>query len=273
MSGAGPAAHEVRQVVVRHAEGCALDKVDLDVRPGEHLVVVGANGSGKSTLLRVLAGLQAPTSGAVAADGIPLRRWSRRGLGRRRAVLTQQDHTASGLTVRELVALARYPHRGGLGMLRDRDQDVVDEALELLGMSAACDRALDSLSGGERQRARLAMTVAQRAPSLFLDEPTSFLDVRHQLEVLQLVEKLRRTPSGSGPRTVVSVLHDLGQALSVADRVAVLRAGRLLAVGTPEQVVESDVLSSALDVRVVSQRHEHGWICDYLLIDNHSRLR
>lgn len=210
--------------------------------------LIGHNGSGKSTLVKILARQQPPTSGVVRFEGRPLPEWGDRPFARRLAYLPQQTPRASGMLVRELVALGRYPWHGALGHFGRVDRAKVDEAMALTGVAGMADRLVDTLSGGERQRVWFAMLVAQDVACLLLDEPISALDVAHQIEVLSLVQRLRRT-KGLG---VVVVLHDVNIAARFCDEIIALHSGRLIARGTPDEIMTPDQLRNiygiAMDV-------------------------
>ncbi|MEU8674857.1 ABC transporter ATP-binding protein [Streptomyces sp. NPDC048560] len=221
-----------------------LEDIRLRVAPGESVALVGLNGCGKSTLLRLVAGLLRPSAGRVLLAGQDVARLSRRATARRVALLHQSSPAVPGMTVRQLVKQGRYAARGPLGMLREGDDEVCARALADVGVTDWSDRVVDSLSGGERQRVRLAMSLAQDTNVLLLDEPTTYLDLRHQLEVLQTVVRLREERS----LTVVMVLHDLGHAARFADRVVALRGGRVAADGPPGRVVTPGLLAEVLGV-------------------------
>ncbi|MGW7056078.1 ABC transporter ATP-binding protein [Streptomyces sp. NPDC054887] len=252
----GPAAIAVEAVSFGYPGRPVLTDVDLRVEPGELVALIGLNGCGKSTLLRLVAGLLKPSAGRVLLEGHDLGRLSRRATARRVALLHQSSPGVPGMTVRQLVKQGRYAARGPLGMLRDGDDEVCARALADVGVTDWADRAVDSLSGGERQRVRLAMSLAQDTGVLLLDEPTTYLDLRHQLEVLQTVVRLREERS----LTVVMVLHDLGHAARFADRVVALRGGRVVADGPPEHIVTPRLLADVLGVAGrVGRDPEGGW--------------
>ncbi|QNP66922.1 ABC transporter ATP-binding protein [Streptomyces genisteinicus] len=233
-----------------------LRGVDLDVRPGELTALIGLNGCGKSTLLRLAAGLLRPDSGRVLLGGDDLAQLSRRATARRVALLHQSAPAVPGMTVRQLVRQGRYAARGPLGMLREGDDPVVHRALDDVGVAHWADREVDALSGGERQRVRLATALAQDTGALLLDEPTTYLDLHHQLDVMRTVVRLR----GERGLTVVMVLHDLAHAARFAERVVALRDGRVVADGAPREVVTPGLLADVLKVAGrVGRDPEGGW--------------
>lgn len=233
-----------------------LRGVDLTVSAGESVALIGLNGCGKSTLLRLCAGLLRPSRGQIRLDGDDLARLSRRASARKVALLHQSAPPVSGMTVRQLVAQGRYAERGPLGMLRGGDDAVAARAMADVGVDGWADRPVESLSGGERQRVRLAMALAQDTRVLLLDEPTTYLDLRHQLEVLSTVDRLRRERD----LTVLMVLHDLGQAARFAGRVVALRDGVVAADGPPAEVVTPRLLAEVLGVvGRVGTDPEGGW--------------
>lgn len=195
--------------------------------------LVGPNGSGKSTLLRTLARLLRPTKGAVYLDGAAIHRLPTAAVARQLAVLPQSPSVTVGLTVRELVEMGRFAYTGFLGGFRSCDREAVARALRLVSMERYEHRRLDELSGGERQRAWIAMAIAQATPVLLLDEPTTHLDLGHQLEVLELLRHLNRHEG----LTVVLVLHDLNQAARYSDHMVVMHSGRIVAQGPPAEVL------------------------------------
>lgn len=232
-------------VDVRYGDFRAIGDLDLKVERRSVTALVGPNGSGKSTLLRALGRLVRPSLGSVLLDGRDIAHLPTREVARRLGVLPQGPTAPGGITVAELVEQGRYPHAGPLRMLRRQDHDAITEALEVTAMAPFADRAVDSLSGGERQRAWIALTLAQSAPVLLLDEPTTFLDVRFQLEVMELVRSLNQ---GAG-LTVVMALHDLQHAARYADRMIALSRGRMVADGPPSQVLTTVLLEKVFGVK------------------------
>ncbi|WP_052195046.1 ATP-binding cassette domain-containing protein [Aureimonas altamirensis] len=207
--------------------------LDLTLPAGRVVGLIGHNGSGKSTLLKMLARQEPATRGTIRFEGKPLRDWGERAFARKVAYLPQYTPAATGMLVRELVALGRYPWHGALGRFGEGDRAKVEEAMALTDIQGFADRQVDTLSGGERQRVWLAMLVAQDAECLLLDEPISALDVAHQIEVLSLVHRLS-AERGLG---VVVVLHDVNMAARFCDEILALKQGRLIARGSPQAIM------------------------------------
>ncbi len=210
-----------------------VDGVSFAVEPGEMVSIVGPNGSGKSTLLRGMSRLQKPMSGRVLLDETDIRAMSARQVARNLAILTQSPDAGADLTVRELVFRGRYPHQGILQRVTAADIEAVEWAMEAADTAQFATRPLGSLSGGERQRAWIALALAQQPRVLLLDEPTSFLDISHQVEVMHLLRRLNHEGM-----TVVVVLHDLVLAARFSDRVIAMRSGQVEFDGPPRQVLE-----------------------------------
>jgi iron complex transport system ATP-binding protein len=217
-----------------------VDSVSVRPERGDTVGLLGPNGSGKSSLLRLLAGLARPTSGAVSLDGTDLHRLRRQHVARSVAVVGQHADTDVNVSVRDVVALGRIPHRGVLGPDHEADVAAVERALEQTGLTALADRLWHQLSGGERQRAQIARALAQQPRELLLDEPTNHLDIRHQLEVLSLVSRL--------PVTSVVALHDLNLAALFCDHLMVLRAGRVVAAGAAREVLTPELIADVYEV-------------------------
>lgn len=223
-----------------------LEPLTLSLPTRQVVGLIGHNGSGKSTLLKLLARQQAPTGGTVRLEGTALDDWGSRGFARKVAYLPQQTPAASGMLVKELVALGRYPWHGALGRFGARDHEKVAEAMALTGVDAFAERLVDTLSGGERQRVWIAMLIAQDAECLLLDEPTSALDIAHQIEVLSLVHALS-AKKGLG---VIVVLHDVNMAARFCDEIIALHSGKLIVRGTPDEVMTSQQLARIYGVEM-----------------------
>ncbi len=221
-----------------------LRALSLDVAEGEVVALVGPNGSGKSTLLRVLGRVLKPRSGVVYLDGRSMRDWPTREIARRLALLPQGPTLSADLTVEELVRMGRSPHQGILGIPTPEDDEAVDSAIRETSIGGLVGRQVQTLSGGERQRVWLAMAIAQQPRVLLLDEPTTFLDLNHQLEVLDLIRYLNRQHG----LTVVMVLHDLNQAARYSNRVVVLKGGEIYKDGPPSSVLTPDTLREVFGV-------------------------
>lgn len=214
------------------------------ITPGEVTALVGPNGCGKSTLLRGLARLLKPKAGDVLLDGKAIHQLPTKELAKRLGILPQGPTAPEGLTVFELVAQGRYPHQGFFQQWSANDEAVCRDAIAVTNMIEFADRPLDTLSGGQRQRAWIAMALAQDTPILLLDEPTTYLDIGYQLEVMELIEKLNRERR----MTIVLVLHDLNQAARYSDRMIVLRRGLIYDDGAPTEVLTQTLLREVFNV-------------------------
>ncbi|MER5421136.1 ABC transporter ATP-binding protein [Streptosporangium roseum] len=222
-----------------------VEDLDVVIPPGRVTAIVGANACGKSTLLRALARLLAPRRGAVQLDGRALHSIPTRELAQRLGILPQTPVAPEGLTVIDLVNRGRSPHQTWWRQWSKADEQAVHGALAATGMTGLADRAVDELSGGQRQRAWIAMAVAQGTPVLLLDEPTTYLDLAHQIDVLDLITDLNRHEG----RTVVMVLHDLNQACRYADHVIAMKSGRIVAEGVPSDVITARTVEEIFDLR------------------------
>ncbi len=221
-------------LTVGYDDAAVVERLDLDI-PNERITaVVGANGCGKSTLLRALARLIRPREGTVLLDGQAIRELPSREVARRLGMLPQAPVAPDTLSVEDLVARGRYPHQGLFRQWSRQDEEAVEEALVATAMTELRDRPIDELSGGQRQRAWIAMTLAQQTRLLLLDEPTTYLDLAHQIDVLDLLDRL----VAERGRTVVMVLHDINQACRYADQLVAVRDGRVHAAGAPADIVD-----------------------------------
>jgi iron-siderophore transport system ATP-binding protein len=249
--GDGPAARlRARGVSVGYGDTTVIDGLDLDVLDGTVTALIGPNGCGKSTLLRALSRLLPARAGQVLLDGKRIEKYPTREVATVLGVLPQAPVAPDGLTVADLVARGRHPHQSWYRQWSRDDEVVVAEALAWTGMVEHAGRRLDTLSGGQRQRAWISMVLAQGTEVLLLDEPTTFLDLAHQVDVLDLIERLH-TERGW---TIVMVLHDLNLAARYAGRLIAMRSGRILADGPPQDVLTEPLLREVfeLDARVVT---------------------
>lgn len=206
--------------------------------------IIGANGCGKSTLLKAATRIISHQSGSILLDGELISKENTKVLARKMAILPQSPESANGLTVGELVSYGRFPYQTGFGRLTKKDYEVIDWALEVTGTKDFKYRPVDALSGGQRQRVWIAMALAQETEIIFLDEPTTYLDMAHQLEVLELLHKLNLEQG----RTIVMVLHDLNQAARFADYIIALKDGEVVKAGSCEEVINHDVLKQVFQI-------------------------
>nr|WP_314418008.1 ABC transporter ATP-binding protein [uncultured Erwinia sp.] len=223
-----------------------VDDISLTIPAKKMTVLVGANGSGKSTLLTTIARMLAPLGGSVMLDGKSIHQQPTKAVARQLGMLPQSPLLPEGLTVFELVSRGRYPWQNFMRQWSDADEAAVEEALRLTGTAEFAHLPVDSLSGGQRQRCWIAMALAQQTQTILLDEPTTFLDLRYQVEILELLHDLTRLHG----RTVVVVLHDLNFAVNYADRLVFLKQGRLLGVTGEDENCTPEMIKAAFDVDV-----------------------
>ncbi|MFF5308189.1 ABC transporter ATP-binding protein [Streptomyces massasporeus] len=233
-----------RGVTVGYGGRVVIDELDVAIPPGVITTIIGPNGCGKSTLLKTLSRLLKPAKGAVVLDGEDIGRLRTRDVAKKLGLLPQAPVAPEGLTVADLVARGRHPHQSWLRQWSSDDADVVERALAMTGVSDLADRPVDALSGGQRQRVWISMTLAQGTDLLLLDEPTTYLDLAHAVDVLDLVDDLHE--SGC---TVVMVLHDLNLATRYSDNLVVMREGSVLAQGHPRDVVTAELLDEAFGLK------------------------
>ena len=236
-----------RALTLAYGDRLIVDALDLEIAPGRVTVVVGPNASGKSTLLRGLARLLRPRRGAVLLDGRAISARPTREVARILGILPQQPIAPDGVTVRDLIGRGRYPHQRLLQRSVADDDAAVARAMALTATLDLADRPLDELSGGQRQRVWIAMALAQETDILLLDEPTTFLDIAHQVEVLDLLAELNRSRS----TTVVMVLHDLNLAARYADVLVVMADGQVVAAGAPGDVLDAETVRRAFGLECV----------------------
>ncbi|PJO38244.1 ABC transporter ATP-binding protein [Delftia acidovorans] len=233
-------------VTLRYGERTISQGLSLAIPDGSFTVIVGPNACGKSTLLRALSRLLVPAAGQVILDGRHISQFPAKEVARRLGLLPQSAVAPDGITVADLVARGRYPHQSFLRQWTDADEQAVAEAMQATDVATLSDRLLDELSGGQRQRVWIAMVLAQQTPILLLDEPTTFLDIAHQIELMELLADLN-----DAGRTVVAVLHDLNQACRYASHLIAMRDGRIAAQGAPGAIFTEQLVQEVFGLPAV----------------------
>ncbi|MFJ9029154.1 ABC transporter ATP-binding protein [Streptomyces sp. NPDC102274] len=236
-----------RELTLAYEDRTVVHELDLAVPDGQVSVIVGPNACGKSTTLRALGRLLKPRGGSVLLDGTELARIPTRKIAQSIGLLPQSPVAPEAITVADLVSRGRQPHQHWWQQWSDEDERAVTDAMERTNVTALADRSVDELSGGQRQRVWIAMALAQETDLLLLDEPTTFLDIAHQVEVLDLVRRLNHDQG----RTVVIVLHDLNQAARYADHLVAMKAGRIVAEGRPGEVVTAELVREVFGLESV----------------------
>ncbi|MFZ9034524.1 MAG: ABC transporter ATP-binding protein [Francisellaceae bacterium] len=228
-----------------------LGDINLDIPIGKISAIIGPNGSGKSTLLRLLTGLESPTNGNVFIDDNPLKHYRRKQLAQWIAFLPQRMMVPEQFSVIDLLESARHPYRGLFSSLSNKDKLAIDWALDITDMAAYQHKKLSTLSGGLQQRAWIAMVLAQQTPIIILDEPTTYLDIKHQLQLLKLIQEL----NDDHKKTIIWVLHDLNQACQYSDQLFVIDNGMLVAQGKSDEISQSPILCDVFDVSINAISH------------------
>ncbi|AQM60453.1 ABC transporter ATP-binding protein [Clostridium baratii] len=233
--------------------------LNLEIPKGKITTIIGANGCGKSTILKTLARIIKPKSGSIYINDKELNSQDSKELAKAMAVLPQSPQAPSGLTVEELISYGRFPHQKGFGKLKDEDKDIINWALEKTRILEFRDRPIEALSGGQRQRAWIAMALAQETDILLLDEPTTYLDLAHQLEVLKLLEELNKKEG----RTIVMVIHELNNAARFADHMIGVKKGKIVCQGTAHEVMTKENLKEIfnIDAEIVNEPRSGKPVC------------
>lgn len=236
---------ETKSLTLSYGDSIIIDGLDLQIPPGKITVLIGSNGCGKSTLLRSLARLLNPQSGAVLLNGSDINKLPTKEVAKQIGILPQAPVAPEGLTVLQLVKQGRYPYQSWLKQWSEEDEQAVKHALKAAKMDELMERQVDSLSGGQRQRAWIAMTLAQQTNTILLDEPTTYLDLSHQIDILDLLYDLNQIEK----RTIVMVLHDLNLACRYADHIVAVQDRNVYAQGRPEEIVTSQMVEKVFGLR------------------------
>ncbi len=237
---------EGEQVTIGYGENVIVENLDVHIPDGKITSIIGPNGCGKSTLLKALSRLLPIKSGEIKLDGGNLHAQATKDIAKKIAILPQSPEVADGLTVGELVSYGRFPHQKGFGRLSAEDKKEIDWALSVTGTYEFRLRPINDLSGGQRQRVWIAMALAQRTDIIFLDEPTTFLDISHQLEILELITQLNKEQGC----TIVMVLHDINQAVRFSDHLITMKNGNIVANGETEDVLTKEILEKVFNIDV-----------------------
>lgn len=232
------------ELTIAYENEVIVDRLNLRFSPGEITAIIGPNGCGKSTILKTMARLQPSQSGAVYLDGKLIHKTPSKEIAKKMAILPQSPDAPEGLSIYELISYGRTPYQSGFSRLTTHDCEMIEWALSVTGLSSIQHQPVDTLSGGQRQRAWIAMAIAQETNLLMLDEPTTYLDPAHQLEVLTLLEKLNKEEG----RTIVMVIHDLNHAARFAHHLVALKQGKVIKEGTAEQVMNAEVLKEVFTI-------------------------
>lgn len=237
-----------QHINVGYTNHLIVEDFSFDVPQGKIISLIGGNGSGKSTILKTMSRILSPEQGSILLDGQSIHAMHGKELAKKLSILPQNPESPEGLTVEELVAYGRSPYKSGFGRLTNEDKRVIAWALEVTQMSEFAQRPLENLSGGQRQRAWIAMCIAQDTDIVFLDEPTTFLDVSYQLDIMKLLRELNRKYH----KTIIMVVHDLNHASLFSDYIVAIKKGKIIAQGTPKEVITEenckDIFGVLIDV-------------------------
>lgn len=244
----------IENLSVSYENNVIIEDMNLSIPKGKISIIIGANGCGKSTLLKTIARINKPSSGEILINNKNIKKIREKSIAREVAFLPQGPICPGGLTVRELVAFGRFPHQKLVGGLNIHDKNVIEWAIKETGLVEFADREVENLSGGQRQRAWIAMTLAQETEIIMLDEPTTYLDMSYQLEVLEVLEKLNRDKK----ITVVIVLHELNNACRFADNIIGLKKGKIVCQGSPVDVINKENLKEIYGIDASLSKSENG---------------
>ena len=249
----------VKNLCVSYENNNIIENMDLSIPKGKITIIIGANGCGKSTLLKTISRINKHKNGDIFINNKNIKNIKEKNIAKEVAFLPQGPVCPSGLTVRELVAYGRFPHQKMIGGLNSHDKEVIDWAIKETGLSEFSDREVENLSGGQRQRAWIAMTLAQETEIIMLDEPTTYLDLSYQLEVLEVLQKLNKEKN----ITVVIVLHELNNACRFADNIVGLKKGKIICEGRPIDVINKETLKKiyGIDANLVNSQNGNYPIC------------
>lgn len=244
----------VENLTVAYENHTIIENMNLSLPKGKINIIIGGNGCGKSTLLKTISRINKPVSGEIFINQKNIKKVKEKEIAREVAFLPQGPVCPNGITVRELVAYGRFPYQKMIGGLSSHDQEVINWAIEQTGLSEFADRAVENLSGGQRQRAWIAMTLAQETEIIMLDEPTTYLDLSYQLEVLEILQKLNRERN----ITVVVVLHEINNAFKFADHIVGLKKGKVICEGRPMDVITEETLKTIYGIEAQLKKSETG---------------
>ena len=244
----------IENLSVAYENNTIIQDMNLSLPKGKINIIIGGNGCGKSTLLKTIARINKPSGGEIFINGKNIKKVKEKEIAKEVAFLPQGPTCPNGLTVRQLVAYGRFPHQKMMGGLTSHDQDIINWAIKETGLSDFADREVDCLSGGQRQRAWIAMTLAQETDIIMLDEPTTYLDLSYQLEVLEILERLNKEKQ----ITVVIVLHEINNAFRFADYIVGLKAGKIICEGKPLDVITKETLKTIYGIEADLKKSETG---------------
>lgn len=262
---------KINNIQVGYDDKKIVHDLSIEIPDGKITTIIGANGCGKSTLLKAITRIIPHQAGSVILDGENIQKMNTKLLARELAILPQSPESASGLLVEELVSYGRYPYQKGFGNLTQKDRDMIDWALTATNTAEFRKRPVDALSGGQRQRVWIAMALAQETDIIFLDEPTTYLDMAHQLEVLELLQELNEKEG----RTIVMVLHDLNQAARFSDYIIAMNSGHLIKAGDAVEVMTNKTLREVFNIDAVigeDPRTKKPMCVTYNLLNSEERV-